>query len=485
MASGRLAIAATATLLGLLGSVACSASQGESITSKDAAPSGALGSAAPRAAGTVGAPGIGDPDFPTDGNGGYDVDRYRLKLAYDPAAKHLSGVVGIEARATQDLSRFNLDLRGLEVDRITVDGRPARFERVKDELIVAPAELIRGRSGFTVEVAYAGEPKPVTGSSNLGTYGFIPTADGAFVTAEPNGAKTWFPSNDHPADKALYDFEITVPAGLNVLANGELVGEPKTSGGKTTFVWRESHPMASYLATITMGRFELRQGKTAAGIPNLAAVDPRYRDALDTLYTQSGQITDYWSTVFGPYPFSSTGGVIDDFTAGYALENQTRPMYGGFNPDEGIIAHELAHQWFGDSLSIRRWKDLWLNEGFATYAEWLWSEHKGDSTAERTFRGHYAAGPSAAIWRYPPGRAKPEDLFNNSVYTRGGMTLHALRQRIGDPVFFKLLKTWTAEHKYGNVTTEEFVALAEKLSGKQLDSLFEAWLFTAGKPTEW
>ncbi|WP_433245505.1 M1 family metallopeptidase [Streptosporangium sp. CA-135522] len=486
MASGRLATAATVTLLGILGTVACSASSGESISVRSPASSGAPASNPPHAAGgRIGAAGIGDPDFPNDGNGGYDVDHYRLKIDYDPASKHLSGVTGIEAKATQDLARFDLDLSGFEVGRITVNGTAARFERAGDELVVFPARPISNRAAFTVEVTYAGEPKPVRGSSNLGTYGFIPTEDGAFVACQPNGAKTWFPGNDHPADKARYDFEITVPAGLTALANGELVGAPKTAGGRTTFVWRESHPMVSYLATATLGRFELRRGTTAGGIPNLVAVDPRYRSGLDDLYTLSEKVTDYWSTVFGPYPFSSTGGVIDDFSAGYALENQTKPMYGGFDPDEGIVSHELAHQWFGDSLSITRWRDLWLNEGFASYAEWLWAEHQGQGTAERTFRSRYSAGPEAAIWKYPPGRAKPEDLFNNSVYSRGAMTLHALRQRIGDPVFFTLLKTWTAQHKYGYVTTDEFVALAETLSGKQLDKLFEVWLFTPGKPTEW
>ncbi|GAA3094646.1 M1 family metallopeptidase [Streptosporangium carneum] len=486
MASGRLAIAATAVLIGTIGTAGCSASRGDSGPSSVVAAGGTVGSAAPqRHGGKIGAPGIGDPDFPTDGNGGYDVGHYRLELDYEPGRKHLSGVAGIDAKATQDLARFNLDLSGFKVSQVTVNGTAARFERSGDELVVTPAKTIADKAAFTVEVTYAGEPKPVRNSSNLGTYGFIPTSDGAFVTCQPNGARTWFPGNDHPADKARYDFEITVPEGVTALANGELVGSPSTSGGRTTYTWRETHPMASYLATVTMGRFEMREGRTPAGIRNVAAVDPRYSDSLNELYTLSGKITDYWSTVFGPYPFSSTGGVIDDFPAGYALENQTKPMYGGFDPGDDIIAHELAHQWFGDSMSIRRWKDLWLNEGFATYAEWLWSEHKGNASAERIFRARYSAGADAAIWKYAPGRAKPDDLFNDAVYTRGGMTLHALRQRIGDPAFFKLLKTWNAEHKYGYVTTEEFVALAEKISGKQLDNLFDAWLFGTKKPTTW
>ncbi|MBG0826246.1 M1 family metallopeptidase [Planomonospora sp. ID67723] len=488
MASGRPAIAATTVLLLALG---CSGSGETGTPVTGSAPPGIASPASTPPAAGPGAPGIGDPDFPTDGNGGYDVEHYGLKIDYNPGAKHLSGVATIRAKALQELSSFNLDLSGFTVERVAVAGGPTTwqqglvFERTGDELTVTPSDPIPAGTAFTVEVAYAGEPRPVKNSSNLGTYGFIPTRDGAFVTCEPNGAKTWFPGNDHPSDKARYDFEITVPAGLTALANGEMTDRPRTTGGKTTYRWREDHPMVTYLATMTLGRFELREGTTASGIKNLAAVDPRFRDSLDDLYTLSGKITDYWATVFGPYPFSSTGGVVDDFSAGYALENQTKPMYGGFDPDEGIIAHELAHQWFGNSLSIRRWKDLWLNEGFATYAEWLWSEHEGDSTAEQLFRRHYAAGQDDAIWKYAPGRARPDDLFNSSVYTRGGMTLHALRQRIGDRVFFELLKTWSGEHKYGYVTTEEFTALAEKLSGKRLDALFDAWLFQERKPTTW
>ncbi|WP_184718954.1 M1 family metallopeptidase [Streptosporangium saharense] len=487
MASGRLAVVATAVLIGTIGATGCSASRGDSGATTAVADGSAPGDevAVEQHQGRAGAAGIGDPDFPNDGNGGYDVGHYRLKIEYDPERKHLSGVTTVEAKATQNLSRFDLDLSGFTVGKVTVNGAAARFSRSGDELVVTPSRTIPDRSAFTVEVTYAGQPKPVRNSPNLGTYGFIPTSDGAFVTSEPNGARTWFPGNDHPADKARYDFEITVPEGVTALANGEQVGSPVTQGGKTTYTWRESHPMASYLATVTMGRFELREGKTASGIKNFAAVDPRYSGSLNELYNQSGRITEYWSKVFGPYPFSSTGGVIDDFPAGYALENQTKPMYGGFNPGDDVIAHELAHQWFGDSLSIRRWKDLWLNEGFATYAEWLWSEHKGNASAERIFRNRYAVDSGAAIWKYAPGRAKPDDLFNDSVYTRGAMTLHALRQRIGDPAFFKLLKTWNAEHRYGYVTTPEFVALAERISGKQLDGLFDAWLFTAKKPTTW
>ncbi|ETK31050.1 M1 family metallopeptidase, partial [Microbispora sp. ATCC PTA-5024] len=439
--------------------------------------------AASAASGTVGAPGIGDPDFPADGNGGYDVGHYGLTLSYDPATKRLAGSAAITATATQELSSFDLDLHGLTVGRVTVDGAAAAFARRGDELTLTPSRAIGKGASFEVVVDYSGVPDPVHGDRDLGTYGFIATKDGSFVTCEPNGAKTWFPSNDHPADKATYDFRLTVPQGVTAIANGELDGAPVTSGGRTTFVWHERHPMASYLATMTTGTFEVRTGTTAAGVPVYAAVDPAFHSSLNDLYTRSAEITDYWSTVFGPYPFSSTGGVIDDFAAGYALENQTKPIYGGFPPESGIVAHELAHQWFGDSVSITRWRDLWLNEGFATYAEWLWAEHKGGDTADAEFRRYYA-NAADPMWAYPPGTARPGDLFNASVYNRGAMTLHALRKSIGDATFFALLKKWTADHQYGNATTPEFVALAEQMSGKKLGGLFDAWLFQPRRPAD-
>ncbi|NAS26691.1 M1 family peptidase [Herbidospora sp. NEAU-GS84] len=448
------------------------------VTLTSCSPSGASEHGLTRS-GTAGAAGIGDADFPNDGNGGYDVGHYTLALGYDPATRLLAGTATIDATATENLSSFNLDLRGFTVSSVTVGGRPAKFTRSGDEMTVT-ADLPKG-STFRAAVTYQGEPKPVRDSSNLGTYGFVPTSDGSFVTSEPNGAKTWFPGNDHPADKATYEFRLTVPDGVTAIANGELAGEPTSKGGKTTFVWRETHPMVSYLATMTTGKFLVKTGDSGGGIPVYAAVDPRYQNQLDRLYEVSARITDYWSSVFGPYPFKSTGGIVDDFASGYALENQTKPIYGGFEPDEGIISHELAHQWFGDSVSISRWKDLWLNEGFATYAEWLWSEHQGQATAQQTFDRHYA-NTTDPMWNYPPGVAQKNDLFNNSVYYRGAMALHALRVRVGDDAFFKIIRRWATEHRYGNATTEQFISLAEQVSGRKLGDLFDQWLFEKGRP---
>ena len=146
--------------------------------------------------------------------------------------------------------------------------------------------------------------------------------------------------------------------------------------------------------------------------------------------------------------------------------------------------HELAHQWFGDSVSVDRWKDIWLNEGFATYAQWLWSEHKGIRSAHDSFRAGYAARPAdAAFWQIKVADPQRDTMFASAVYQRGAMTLQMLRERIGDTAFFKLLPAWTKLHKYGNANTDDFIRLAEKISGRQLDDLFQTWLFTTGKPT--
>src|SRR4051812_34424109 len=228
--------------------------------------------AAPAAASTIGAPGAGDPFFPFAGNGGIDVSDYALALAYDPAAKRLSGTATLRITATQDLSRFDFDLRGFDVGAVTVDGSPASVLRDGQELVITPARRIRRGTAFTVVVPYAGTPETVTdpdGSSE----GWVYTANGAAVVGEPQGSPGWYPVNDTPRDKATYTISMTVPAGLTAVGNGSLVSQTP-SGGGTTFVWRERFPMAPYLSTITLGRFDVTTG-AADGIPTYVAVDPK------------------------------------------------------------------------------------------------------------------------------------------------------------------------------------------------------------------
>ena len=428
-----------------------------------------------------GAAGVGDPYLPKAGNGGTDVRHYGLAVRYHGG--RIDATATLRMTATQALSRFDLDLQGLRVSRVRVDGAPARHTLGGGELRVTPARPIADGAAFTTEVTYGGTPRPLD-ENGLGRSGWIPTKDGAFVASEPAGSRTWFPSNDHPSDKATYDIAVTVPKGRTALSNGVLVST-RHSGGHTTFTWHEKHPMATYLATATIGRFTLKRGRTAAGIPVLAAADSEDAGGLGRLYADTAKITDAWAKEFGPYPFAATGGITDVVQgADYALENQTKPLY-GMRASTPVIAHELAHQWFGDSVTPRTWRDIWLNEGFATYAEWLWTERSGGPPVTRAFDSAYATPDDDELWQVPPGDPGVRDLFGVSVYNRGAMTLVALREKIGPTAFRRLLRTWARQHRYGNVTTKDFTRLAAKFAGRDLTRFFHAWLYQRGKPRSW
>ncbi|MFI9169498.1 M1 family metallopeptidase [Streptomyces lincolnensis] len=437
-----------------------------------------LGATAPPSAGS---PGVGDPYFPLSGNGGYDVRHYDLTLGYDPGSGHLTGKAVLTARATQRLTRFDLDLSGLKVTGLTVDHVKADHRRDGQELVVTPRRTLHKGQWFRVAVTYSGTPKPVTDPDGS-LDGWIPTDDGAFVAGEPQGAMTWFPANSHPTDKASYDFTLTVPRGKTAVANGVLLGE-RTRDGRTTFRWRQSEPMAAYLATATVGTFRTTRYTTRDGIQVYDAVDPREAEKAAPVLKQLPSVLEWESKLFGPYPFRAAGSIVDRApNVGYALETQSRPVYSAA-PDLSTLVHESAHQWFGDSVTLTSWKDIWLNEGFAVYTEWLYSEQHGGDSAQKTFDDLYARPASDGLWAFPPGDpGSGANIFGTPVYARGAMTLHALRTAVGDPAFFRILRAWAAAHRYGHATTAQFVRLSERESGKDLDALFHTWLYTKGKP---
>jgi hypothetical protein len=645
---------------------------------------------------TPGAAGIGDPYFPLDGNGGYDVRHYLLDVRYAPATDTLTGVATIRAKATQNLSSFNLDLVGLTVRAISVDGRRATWSRDGSELTVTPRRGLRKHARFTTVVAYDGVPETI-GDPQLGLSGFIHTDDGTLVAGEPDVAATWYPVNDHPLDKAAYTFRITVPAGLEAVANGALKSS-RTRHGSTTWVWDAEERMAPYLTTATIGQFDLRAYR-AGGIRYWDAIDPdlftgvaprtgtqfaisqaadlsykrlartvavpasggtlsfwvtretepnwdfmfveahtvgsddwttlpdlnghtspdtgfvcpfwlqlhpflthyqtdfgdgtcaatgttgkwsaasgesdgyehwivdlaayagkqvelsisyasddivnhggvfvdditlssgpgstSFEDDGDTLdgwtvpgapagsepnandwiagvaddapptigeqaegaFARQPEIIEFLSQLYGRYPFATAGGIVDDADGlGFALENQTRPIYSQdffrdrTSPVDSVVVHELAHQWVGDDVALAAWQHIWLNEGFATYSEWLWSEREGRETAQEIYDFWTAIPADNPFWSVKIGDPGPDALFDGAVYNRGAATLHALRLEIGDESFFRLLRRWTRDHARGNVTLPEFIALAERISGQDLDAFFTEWLFTAAKP---
>jgi len=432
----------------------------------------------------AGSAGLGDEYFPEAGNGGYDALHYDVTLTYRED-RSITATSVMTARATQDLGSFSLDYRGPKVVGVRVNERPAAFSRKGQELVITPDRPLTDGRTFTVEVRYTGRPHPRT-SSELGSYGWIPTKDGAVTLSQPDGTPTWLPVNDHPLDKATYTFRITVPEGLQALANGTPVEPPAQRGKTVTRVWQVTSPMASYLAMIAIGKFEVRRSQ-AGGIPVITAVDPAYAKHAAKLERDTVTATTWLTELLGHYPFPTAGGIIDDPQLHYALEAQERPVYAGFAPAMNFVVHEMAHQWFGNSVSLTRWPDIWLNEGFATYTEWLWREHrsKGKNTAQKIFNRYYRQPGTSVIFRPPPGKPGAREMFGYSVYIRGAMTVHALRQRIGDEAFFRVMRTWAELHRHGNARTEDLIALAERESGKQLDRLFKVWLYQKGKPKSW
>ena len=443
----------------------------------------------------AGSPGSGDPFFPLAGNGGYDARHYSLDVDYAPATKQLTGKTLMVARATQNLHRFNLDLRDfLTVSEVRVNGRTASFTHSGQELSIDPRPKLKAGRTFAVSVEYAGEVEPVVDPDEA-IEGWIPTDDGAFVVNEPQGSPGWFAVNDTPRDKATYDIEVTVPSGRVAMSNGILLSR-RESGGKTTWHWLERVPMASYLATATNGVFETRFGRLDNGLPEYNAVDPQTRVnvnsrpdpmlAWERLEPQ-GEIVDFFTELIGPYPYESIGGIMDWApNVGYSLESQTKANYWRIVGPSTVV-HEIAHQWFGNAITLAFWPDIWLNEGFATFSEWIYDERHGGDAAQVVFNELCSIPENTDegrdLWFPAPAALPgPEELFHTPVYDRGAMTLQALRNEVGDETFFGILRTWYAENTRRNVTTADFIATAERVSGRQLDELFDAWLYEPGRP---
>ncbi|MDQ1658481.1 MAG: hypothetical protein QOD41_3564 [Cryptosporangiaceae bacterium] len=433
---------------------------------------------APPAAG-LGASTSADPYLPAHGNGGYEVRHYDLKLDWRYGGR-LSGRARITAVATAALTGFSLDLGTFRVDRVLVGGKPVRYTHGSGKLRVrAP---VPAGAEFTVEIRYTGVPRAIR--SHWGDVGWEELDEGALVASQPIGAPSWFPCNDHPADKASYRIAVTAPSPLTVVANGELVSS-HAGAGATTWIYDQPEPTATYLVTVQIGRYGLA-ALPGATVPQRIAVPGRLATAAARDFGRQDQMMSAFEELFGPYPFPAYGVVVVDEDLEVPLEAQALSIFGANHVDgrrghERLVAHELAHQWFGNSLTIASWQDIWLNEGFASHSEWLWSEVSGADPA----RAH------AARW-WARLAALPQDLlvadpgvrrmFDDRVYRRGALTLHALRTVLGDVPFFALLREWTATHRHGTVTTAQFTALAERHSPRPLAPFFTAWLHTPTLP---
>jgi len=537
---------------------------------------------------TIGAPGLGDPLFPLEGNGGINVQHYLLDIAWDDESGAIDATATLTIQALQDLSAFNLDFHGLEISDITVDGESAEFSRDGDELTIMPPALLHQGDQFDVAIHYSGVPEPIPGSV---TDGWTTTENGVYVLGEPNVAKTWFPSNNHPSDKASYTFRVTAPAGFDVAANG-MPGDIVGNGETTTTEFVANDPMATYLATVNIGQFE-RQDETGPGdLPIISYYFEGATTENTAPFDRFPEMIEAFSERLGPYPFEVAGNIQIDEELGVALETQTRSIYGA-HTQESTVAHELAHQWFGDYVSLKGWNDIWLKEGFAKYSEGLWEEYKDgpdalDAWVTRSFESlmgiqyipkaqladfldvfqtpeatlsqedvaalldfpmvklddngnivaveltdeereaalaqtpeegvsnrelapildplpfdawkttfseygalmarlqgeEQAAGEEndmdiVAALAPPPNSvttSDPDVMYSAGVYSRGALAMHALRLRVGDEVFFEILRTYFDRFGDGAAGSDDFVAIAQEVSGMDLSEFFDAWL---------
>lgn len=535
---------------------------------------------------------LGDVYYPELGNRGYDVLHYTLDLDVDVATNQVTGSAAIEALAREPLAVFHLDLQGMTVDGVEVDGAAARWDRQGRELIITPAQAVREGEPFTVTVRYSGQPAGVNMTAIPMLVGWYNYGDGVFIASEPGGAAGWYPVNDHPLDKATYTFRVTVPEPYVVAANG-LLTEAIPGDGATTYVWEMRQPMASYLATLGIDEFVLVEEPGPQGLLIRNYFPPALEQEATREFARTADMIAFYQSVFGPYPFDAYGVLVADTNFPFALETQSLTLFSrswisGTGAAEEAVAHELAHQWYGNSVSLAQWRDIWLNEGFATYASWLWFEHdRGAQVFDQTVRQMYdyiataqaryaalvtraqvsalasavpagtlvSAQDAAALIRLllkdalsadaieaqvaalpasglsgadlvawldslpferarltsaqigdlytllgldgiavrdvpliqrsefvTPGNPPADDLFNGGVYLRGALTLHALRLRVGDDVFFDILAEYYARFRDANATIADFIALAEELSGEALGDLFDAWLYAPGLP---
>jgi aminopeptidase N len=451
---------------------------------------------------TPGAPGLGDRLFPTLGNGGYDVQHYDLDLRYATSApsQGIDGTVTIVARATQALSRFDLDFAGDSVGAVAVNGATASFTRDGDELVITPRRPLPKGLPFVVQVkhytAHPAEPNP----DDLLSTAFFITPDGSATAGQPDGTHVFLPSNDHPRDKASFTIRFDVPAGENALANGVLVSK-WTSGGRTHYIYLQRQPMATELVQLAVGRYASIDRGRHDGIIVRDAIAPSLAGLLaDKLPTELDHL-DWMQDRVGDYPFDAYGSLVVDATLGFALETQTLSLYdkpwfdgtyGGRGVWEPTMVHELSHMWFGDSVAPYSWDDLWLNEGHATWYEWTFAAEHGEleedigiADFDETMRAVYNISDILRAEDGPVGRplsGDPSQLFSVQVYWGGALVLYALRQQIGDAAFQRLERAWVSRHRDGVASTQDFIALASEISGQDLTTFLDDWVYGTTTP---
>jgi len=428
--------------------------------------------------------------FPRSGTTAYDVDRYDVDLAYDPKSGTMKANAWITGKANERLDGISLDFGRMEIAGVTVNEVPAAAVVQRGgKLHVTPAAALAPGAPFVLTVAYSGIPE-VRADPSLGSpVGWIRTAKGSYTNLAPNGSGTWLPTNDTPGDKAVFRLRLTVSDPFEAVANGVLVSREKTAGQVTT-IWEMPEPMAPSELQVTIGQLGRLDTTSPGGHTLMNFVAAGAPDPAPALAV-AGQMIDYFGRRFGPYPFTTAGLTVVDAPAGLAVAAQGRPLVSTADMaapvsshQHGVLATALAHQWFGAAVTPARWQDVWLREGFTTYARWLWMEEAGlqrvdDAAANALARTN---GMRAAFGT--PDHPTADNLSSPSVADGGAVALHALRETVGDTKFFTILRRWVAEHHGKSATTDDFIDHASDVVGEDLTGLFLTWLSSSEVPAE-
>lgn len=443
----------------------------------------------PPAAPSPGAPGLGDPIFPLDGNGGYKVNRYLLDFDWQAPRTPFEAAATVKATTTQALSRFDLDFAGNTLHTVTVDGTTAKAVRDGDELVITPAKPLAKGKSFTVKVTYTADPTQMRHRDDaIEDYGWIPTPDGTVLYPQPNGVKMIFPSNDHPSQRAPITFRITTPPGLTAVAGGELTGRAEQADGRVKWTYDSEQPLATQLAQLAIGRFTFVDSTGPHGLPIRDVVPDDLVAPTEQYRKLTAEHLAWLEERLGPYPFNRYGLLVGDTDLGVALETQTlslipkADLLGDRVGAERNLVHELTHQWTGDSVGIKTWSDLWLSEGHARFYERLYSEAHGGDSFEATMKTAYASHDQ---WRHDYGApAEPTEpnLFKRMRYDGSTLVLYALREKVGQETFGRIERAWVTEYRGKIAGTQDYVDLASKVAGQDLDNFLHPWLYGAKTP---
>lgn len=434
-----------------------------------------------------GASSAGDSRVPGIGNGGYDAQHYNADIVVGKNGD-LDATSTMTALATQQLDQLNLDFIGFDIESVKVNGKKATFKREDGELIIKPKSSLQKGQEFSVQVDYNGDPKPFRSKHAPVALGWNEFDGGSFVVSEPDGTRAWMPVNDHPTDKASYSFKLEVPKPMVAAANGVLT-QIDEKADSNVYHFNAKDQMASYLSTVHVGDYQRVESVSPNGVP---IRDYFPTDILEEAKHDFGRVPEmmgFFAEKFGPYPFEVYGNIVMDTSLGgaAALETQTLSLYDkamvtGRRRHEHVLVHELAHHWFGNSVSPGDWKDIWLNEGIASYSQVLWTEHdKGPEARDREL-----ARNEQIVKRYgsrnPIAEPAPNGLFDSKVYQGGSLAIHALRKEVGDDNFFKILKTYGEKHRDSTATTEDLIAISSEISGKELQPFFDKWVYSSELP---